>query len=154
MKMCTKSLGSEVISVWVRTKLGYLRQTLNTILLYHCLHHLWFSIGHLRRQLYSKNKSQEAMSSWSNVPFLKRQKSLIIALFWYKRLRFFSRAAGTVTSNAGNGEININQLMIFVLCTQKQLFYERNITYAHNKIHKQMPPPAENCCFVSSYPRC
>ena len=131
------------------------RSILFTIWLYHCFHHLWFSIGHLRRQLYSQNKSQDAISSRClKSLFFKRQKSLIIALFWYKRLRFFSRAAGTVTSNAGNDEININQLMIFVLCTQKQLFYERNITYAHNKIHKQMPPPAENCCFVSSYPRC
>ena len=131
------------------------RSILFTIWLYHCFHHLWFSIGHLRRQLYSQNKSQDAISSRClKSLFFKRQKSLIIALFWYKRLRFFSRAAGTVTSNAGNGKININQLMSFVLCTQKQLFYERNITYVHNTIHKKMPPPAENCCFVSSYPRC
>ena len=79
-----------------------------TILLYHCFRHLWFSIRQVRRQLYSQNKSQDAKSLRCLKPlFPKRRRVfvLIIALFWYKRLLFFSRATGIITSNAGNIEM-------------------------------------------------
>ena len=44
--------------------------------------------------------------------------------------------------------------MIFVFCTQKQLFYERKIIYIHNTLHEKMPPLAGNGRFLSSYPTC
>ena len=130
-----------------------------TILLYHCFRHLWFSIRQLRRQLYSQNKSQDAKSLRCLKLLFQKAKSLcfdhrsilvqkvtvFLKGYWHHNLK---------RRQYRNGESNINQFMIFVLCTQKQLFYEWKIMYVHNTIHKKVPPPAANCHFLSSYPRC
>ena len=128
-----------------------------TILLFHCFHHLWFDI----RQRYihkMRDKTQRVHIVYS--PFFpKRRKSLcfehrcilvqkvtgFLKCYWHHDLK---------RRQYRNGESNINQFMIFVLCTQKQLFYERKTIYVHNTIHKKMPPPAGSCHFLSSYPRC
>ena len=114
-----------------------------TILLYHYFHHLWFSIRQLRRYLYSQNKSQNAKSLRCLKPFFPKRRRvfvLIIALFCYKRLLFFSRDTCIITSNADNIEM-VKVILIslwFLYCAH------RNGYFANEKL----------CMYTSRYTKC
>ena len=126
------------------------------LLFYHCFHHLWFSIRWLRRWLYSQ-KSQDAKRSRCLKPLFHPKGRRVfdhhsiliqkVAVFlegcWHHKLK---------RRQYRNGESNIKQCIIFVLCTQKQLFYDYICT--QHDIYKMMPPPDGNFHFLSSYPRC
>ena len=126
-----------------------------TILLFHCFHHLWFDI----RQRYihkMRDKTQIVHIVYS--PFFpKRRKSLclehrcilvqkvtgFLKCYWHHDLK---------RRQYRNGESNTNQFMIFVLCTQKQSFYERKIIYVHTRYTRRCLHQQEAVIFFHLIP--